>query len=144
MSLQVLESMQLKQEVTHIEEERIQVLNNIEELEQKIKDLENQMEESVREVVSTVQHTNTTEDDQGSHQKSKGMLSTQCCCFLQMEVECALLEGEHESEMGQLQREKELLDQLKDKLHSVEKTSHTEKSQVKCTVVKNDKTWIHF
>ncbi|XP_030293696.1 pleckstrin homology-like domain family B member 2 [Sparus aurata] len=46
----VLESMQLKQEVTQIEEERIQVLNNIEELEQKIKDLDNQMEESVREM----------------------------------------------------------------------------------------------
>ncbi|KAF3706485.1 Pleckstrin -like proteiny-like domain family B member 2 [Channa argus] len=90
-----LESMQLKREVTHIEEERIQVLNNIEELEQKIKDLENQMEESIRE----------------------------------MEVECALLEGEHESEMGQLQREKELLDQLKEKLQSIGKMSHTEKSQ---------------
>lgn len=48
--MQALESMQLKQEVTHIEEERIQVLNNIEELEQKIKDLDNQMEESLREV----------------------------------------------------------------------------------------------
>ncbi|XP_069569411.1 pleckstrin homology-like domain family B member 2 isoform X1 [Brachyistius frenatus] len=44
------ESVQLKQEVTHIEEERIQVLNNIEELEQKIKDLDNQMEESLREM----------------------------------------------------------------------------------------------
>lgn len=51
-SLQALESMQLKKEVTHIEEERIQVLNNIEELEQKIKDLDNQMEESLREVES--------------------------------------------------------------------------------------------
>ncbi|XP_059208436.1 LOW QUALITY PROTEIN: pleckstrin homology-like domain family B member 2 [Centropristis striata] len=90
-----LESVQLKQEVTHIEEERIQVLNNIEELEQKIKDLDNQMEESVRET----------------------------------EVECALLEGEQESEVAQLQREKELLDQLKEKLHGAEKTSHTEKSQ---------------
>lgn len=47
---QVLESVKLKQEVTQIEEERIQVLNNVEELEQKIKDLDNQMEESVREV----------------------------------------------------------------------------------------------
>lgn len=56
MSLQALESVQLKQEVTHIEEERIQVLNNIEELEQKIKDLDNQMEESLREVDCTVQH----------------------------------------------------------------------------------------
>ncbi|KAK9536675.1 hypothetical protein VZT92_006439 [Zoarces viviparus] len=90
-----LESVQLKQEVTHIEEERIQVVNNIEELEQKIKDLDNQMEESVRE----------------------------------MEVECALLEGEQESELTQLHREKELLDQLKKRIHSIEKTSHTEKSQ---------------
>ncbi|KAM9846811.1 pleckstrin homology-like domain family B member 2 [Aulostomus maculatus] len=48
--VKVLESVQLKQEVTHLEEERIQVLNNIEELEQKIKDLDNQMEESVREM----------------------------------------------------------------------------------------------
>ncbi|KAM9728768.1 pleckstrin homology-like domain family B member 2 isoform 2-T3 [Menidia menidia] len=91
----VLESVQLKQEVTHIEEERIQVLNNIEELEQKIKDLDNQMEESLRE----------------------------------MEVECALLDGEQESEMAQLQREKELLDELKGKIHSTEKTTDAEKSQ---------------
>ncbi|XP_054610790.1 pleckstrin homology-like domain family B member 2 isoform X4 [Dunckerocampus dactyliophorus] len=91
----VLESVQLKQEVTHIEEERIQVVNNIEELEQKIKDLDNQMEESVRE----------------------------------MEVECALLEGEQESEMSQLQKEKELLDQLREKVHSSDKVSHTEKAQ---------------
>ncbi|XP_038133203.1 pleckstrin homology-like domain family B member 2 isoform X2 [Cyprinodon tularosa] len=90
-----LESVQLKQEVTHIEEERIQVLNNIEELEQKIKDLDNQMEESLRE----------------------------------MEVECALLDGEQESEMAQLQREKEQLEELKAKIQSVEKKSHNEKSQ---------------
>lgn len=42
--------MQLRQEVTRIEEERIQVLNNIEELEQKIRDLDTQMDESLREV----------------------------------------------------------------------------------------------
>lgn len=48
-----------------------------------------------------------------------------------MEVECALLEGEQESEVAHLQREKELLDQLKEKIHSSEKKSHTEKSQVK-------------
>ncbi|XP_071384956.1 pleckstrin homology-like domain family B member 2 [Centroberyx affinis] len=93
--VKALESVQLKQEVTHIEEERIQVLNNIDELEQKIKDLDNQMEESIRE----------------------------------MEVECALLEGEQDSEMAQLQREKEVLDQLNEKMHSIEKTSLTEKSK---------------
>ncbi|RVE63794.1 hypothetical protein OJAV_G00139820 [Oryzias javanicus] len=90
-----LESMQLKQEVTHIEEERIQVLNNIEELEQKIKDLDNQMEESQREV----------------------------------EVECALLDGEQESEMAQLQREKELLEELKGKINNTETKNDAETSQ---------------
>uniref|UniRef100_A0A3B5LB91 PH domain-containing protein n=1 Tax=Xiphophorus couchianus TaxID=32473 RepID=A0A3B5LB91_9TELE len=44
------DSMPSEEEVRHAEEERIQVLNNIEELEQKIKDLDNQMEESAREV----------------------------------------------------------------------------------------------
>ncbi|XP_054863169.1 pleckstrin homology-like domain family B member 2 isoform X5 [Amphiprion ocellaris] len=39
-----------EEEVRHVEEERIQVLNNMEELEQKIKELDNQMNESAREV----------------------------------------------------------------------------------------------
>ncbi|XP_046899356.1 pleckstrin homology-like domain family B member 2 isoform X3 [Hypomesus transpacificus] len=48
--MKAVSDVQLRQEVTSIEEERIQVLNNIEELEQKIKDLDNQMEESMREM----------------------------------------------------------------------------------------------
>lgn len=47
---QISEDRQLRQEVTRIEEERIQVFNNIEELEQKFRDLETQMDESIREV----------------------------------------------------------------------------------------------
>ncbi|XP_022054613.2 pleckstrin homology-like domain family B member 2 isoform X9 [Acanthochromis polyacanthus] len=39
-----------EEEVRRVEEERIQVLNNMEELEQKIKELDNQMDESAREV----------------------------------------------------------------------------------------------
>ena len=38
------------QEARRTEEERVLVLNNMEELEQKVKELSNQMEESVREV----------------------------------------------------------------------------------------------
>ena len=45
-----MEEGQQRQEVTRVEEERIQVLNNMEELEQKIKELDNQMDESLREV----------------------------------------------------------------------------------------------
>lgn len=43
-----------------------------------------------------------------------------------MEVECALLDGEQDSEMAQLQRDKELLEELKGKLHKIEKTSNPE------------------
>ncbi|XP_028840178.1 pleckstrin homology-like domain family B member 2 isoform X2 [Denticeps clupeoides] len=89
------EDAQLKQEVTRIEEERIQVLNNIEELEQKVKDLNNQMEESIRE----------------------------------MEVEQALLEGEQDAEVTQLQRERELLEKLNEKMADLEKTNMADKSQ---------------
>uniref|UniRef100_A0A8K9XIW6 PH domain-containing protein n=1 Tax=Oncorhynchus mykiss TaxID=8022 RepID=A0A8K9XIW6_ONCMY len=92
---QAAEDVHLKQEVSRIEEERIQVLNNVEEVEQKIKDLDNQMEESIRE------------------------------------VERALLEGEQVSEMALLQREKEVLDQLNEKIGSTDKTALAEKSQEK-------------
>ncbi|XP_041923311.1 LOW QUALITY PROTEIN: pleckstrin homology-like domain family B member 2 [Alosa sapidissima] len=92
---ELVEDLHLKQEMTRIEEERIQVLNNMEELEQKIKDLDNQMEESVRE----------------------------------MEVERALLEGEHESEASQLQQDREALEQLNYKMADLEKKLQTEKSQ---------------
>ncbi|XP_061569943.1 pleckstrin homology-like domain family B member 2 isoform X5 [Cololabis saira] len=43
-------SMPSEEDVRRVEEERIQALNNMEELEQKIKELDNQMEESAREV----------------------------------------------------------------------------------------------
>lgn len=46
----------LNLEVRRIEEERIQVLNNMDELELKIKDLDNQMEESIREVDQRGRH----------------------------------------------------------------------------------------
>lgn len=48
-----------------------------------------------------------------------------------MEVECALLDGEQESEMAQLQKENEFLNQLKGRMPSSEKLSHLEKTQVK-------------
>lgn len=41
---------QRRQELGRLEEERIVILNNLEELEQKIKDLNDQMDESSREV----------------------------------------------------------------------------------------------
>uniref|UniRef100_A0A673JVT9 Pleckstrin homology-like domain family B member 2 n=1 Tax=Sinocyclocheilus rhinocerous TaxID=307959 RepID=A0A673JVT9_9TELE len=94
---QVSEDMQLRQEVTRIEEERIQVLNNIEELEQKIKDLDTQMDESIRE----------------------------------MEVERALLDGEQEAEVAQLQSDKEMLEQLNEKMANVAKNAKKNQTQDK-------------
>ncbi|XP_076876425.1 pleckstrin homology-like domain family B member 2 isoform X2 [Brachyhypopomus gauderio] len=92
---QVLEDTQLSQEVTRIEEERIQVLNNIEELEQKMKDLDTQMDESIRE----------------------------------MEVEKALLEGEQGAELALLHADKEMLEQLNEKMGKVEKGTNAAQTQ---------------
>lgn len=52
------------------------------------------------------------------------------CLLLQMEVECALLDGEQDSEMAQLQKENEFLNQLKGRMQSSEKMSRPDKSQV--------------
>ncbi|KAL4657366.1 pleckstrin homology-like domain family B member 2 isoform X1 [Arapaima gigas] len=92
-----VEDGQLKQELIRIEEERIQVLNNVEELEQKIKDLDNQMEESIRE----------------------------------MELERALLDGEQQAEAEQLQHDKELLEQLNQKLVHVESSAQADSAMAK-------------
>lgn len=51
--------------------------------------------------------------------------------LLQMEVECALLDGEQDSEMTQLQKENEILNQLKGRMQSSEMMNHQEKPQVK-------------
>ncbi|XP_051782467.1 pleckstrin homology-like domain family B member 2 isoform X7 [Erpetoichthys calabaricus] len=88
-----LEEERIKQEIVCVEDERIHVLNNLEELEQKIKDLSNQMEESARE----------------------------------LDMERALLDGEHDSEMTQLQHEKEVLDQLNGKIAELETNVISEK-----------------
>ncbi|XP_029434985.1 pleckstrin homology-like domain family B member 2 isoform X7 [Rhinatrema bivittatum] len=83
------------QELTRLEEERVLILNRLEELEQKIKDLNNQMEESSREV----------------------------------DMECALLEGEQESEAVQLQKERDVLDQLNKKIAELERDAVCEKAK---------------
>uniref|UniRef100_A0A8C6VTD6 PH domain-containing protein n=1 Tax=Nothobranchius furzeri TaxID=105023 RepID=A0A8C6VTD6_NOTFU len=89
-------SVPTEEEVRHVEEERIQALNNIEELEQKIKDLDNQMEESAQEV----------------------------------EVERALVEAEQDSEVAALEREKEGLEALHNKIQHLETKSQQEKEKL--------------
>ncbi|XP_069061037.1 pleckstrin homology-like domain family B member 2 isoform X1 [Pleurodeles waltl] len=87
----------VEEELTQLEEERILRINNLEELEQKIKDLNNQMEESSRE----------------------------------MNIECALLEGEQESEAAQLHQEKEVLHQLNKKIAELDRIAICEKAKEK-------------
>lgn len=57
-----------------MEEERIQVLNNMEEVEQKIKELDNQVEESAREV----KRRGAERDDDRQTQQQKCQLTVQC------------------------------------------------------------------
>uniref|UniRef100_A0A8D2A4L4 Pleckstrin homology like domain family B member 2 n=2 Tax=Sus scrofa TaxID=9823 RepID=A0A8D2A4L4_PIG len=88
---------QKMQELTAMEESRIAILNNLEELEQKIKDINDQMEESSRE----------------------------------LDMECALLDGEQKSETTELMKEKEILDHLNRKIAELEKNIVGEKTKEK-------------
>ncbi|XP_019485268.1 PREDICTED: pleckstrin homology-like domain family B member 2 isoform X10 [Hipposideros armiger] len=83
------------QELTAMEETRIAILNNLEELEQKIKDINDQMDESSRE----------------------------------LDMECALLDGEQKSETTELMKEKEILDHLNRKIAELEKNIVGEKTK---------------
>ncbi|XP_072821533.1 pleckstrin homology-like domain family B member 2 isoform X7 [Vicugna pacos] len=85
------------QELTAMEESRIAILNNLEELEQKVKDINDQMEESSRE----------------------------------LDMECALLDGEQKSETTELMKEKEILDHLNRKIAELEKNIVGEKTKEK-------------
>ncbi|XP_015480209.1 pleckstrin homology-like domain family B member 2 isoform X5 [Parus major] len=86
---------QRRQELGRLEEERIVILNNLEELEQKIKDLNDQMDESSRE----------------------------------LDMECALLDGEQKSETTELLKEKEILDHLNRKIAELERNVIGEKTK---------------
>ncbi|XP_035873969.1 pleckstrin homology-like domain family B member 2 isoform X6 [Phyllostomus discolor] len=85
------------QELAAMEEARIGILNNLEELEQKIKDINDQMDESSRE----------------------------------LDMECALLDGEQKSETTELMKEKEILDHLNRKIAELEKNIVGEKTKEK-------------
>ncbi|XP_059693661.1 pleckstrin homology-like domain family B member 2 isoform X3 [Haemorhous mexicanus] len=86
---------QRRQKLSQLEEERIVILNNLEELEQKIKDLNDQMDESSRE----------------------------------LDMECALLDGEQKSETTELLKEKEILDHLNRKIAELERNVIGEKTK---------------
>ncbi|XP_066202933.1 pleckstrin homology-like domain family B member 2 isoform X9 [Saccopteryx leptura] len=83
------------QELAAMEETRITILNNLEELEQKVKDINDQMDESSRE----------------------------------LDMECALLDGEQKSETTELMKEKEILDHLNRKITELEKNIVGEKTK---------------
>ncbi|XP_004835807.1 pleckstrin homology-like domain family B member 2 isoform X9 [Heterocephalus glaber] len=88
---------QRAQELAEMEDTRIVILNNLEELEQKIKDINDQMDESSRE----------------------------------LDMECALLDGEQKSETTELMKEKEILDHLNRKIAELEKNIVGEKTKEK-------------
>ncbi|XP_028641049.1 pleckstrin homology-like domain family B member 2 isoform X5 [Grammomys surdaster] len=86
---------QRTRELAAMEDARMVILNNLEELEQKIKDINDQMDESSRE----------------------------------LDMECALLDGEQKSETTELMKEKEILDHLNRKITELEKNIVGEKTK---------------
>ena len=57
-------------------------------------------------------------------------MSDLCLC-LQLDMECALLDGEQKSETTELMKEKEILDHLNRKITELEKNIVGEKTKVK-------------
>nr|XP_004672367.1 pleckstrin homology-like domain family B member 2 isoform X2 [Jaculus jaculus] len=94
---EVMSDEQRNQELAAMEDARIVILNNLEELEQKIKDINDQMDESARE----------------------------------LDMECALLDGEEKSETTELMKEKKILDHLNRKIAELEKNIVGEKTKEK-------------
>ncbi|KAM7179812.1 pleckstrin homology-like domain family B member 2 isoform 5-T6 [Macrochelys suwanniensis] len=94
-TLECTSDKQRGQELGRLEEEHIVILNNLEELEQKIKELNDQMDESSRE----------------------------------LDMECALLDGEQKSETTELLKEKEILDHLNRKIAELERNVIGEKTK---------------
>ncbi|XP_076405032.1 pleckstrin homology-like domain family B member 2 isoform X19 [Peromyscus maniculatus bairdii] len=86
---------QRTRELAAMEDARMVILNNLEELEQKVKDINDQMDESSRE----------------------------------LDMECALLDGEQKSETAELMKEKEILDHLNRKITELEKNIVGEKTK---------------
>ncbi|KAM5276643.1 pleckstrin homology-like domain family B member 2 isoform 8-T10 [Hipposideros larvatus] len=111
------------QELTAMEETRIAILNNLEELEQKIKDINDQMDESSREFQEPF-------DD--ASEDLLYMLSDLLQDLLaELDMECALLDGEQKSETTELMKEKEILDHLNRKIAELEKNIVGEKTKEK-------------
>lgn len=109
------------EEVRRVEEERIQVLNNVEEVEQKIKELDNQVEESAREV--------RTENEKTEFVRVIFLFPSGWVPY-QVEVEQALVEAEMESEVAGLQQEKDALEALHAKMSDMETKSQQERQKV--------------
>ncbi|XP_060035918.1 pleckstrin homology-like domain family B member 1 isoform X2 [Erinaceus europaeus] len=83
-------SIKLQGEALALEEERVQALGRVEQLKVRVKELEQQLQESARE------------------------------CCPQAEMERALLQGERDAERMLLQKEQKALDQLQEKLVTLE------------------------
>ncbi|XP_077410792.1 pleckstrin homology-like domain family B member 1 isoform X2 [Vanacampus margaritifer] len=107
-----------EEEMRRVDDERIQVLNNMEELEQKIKELDNQMEESAREVeVERALVEAEQESESAALQQEKEALDTLHNKIADMETksqhekdkDCEVLETEtkrfEDLEFQQLERE---------------------------------------
>lgn len=97
------------------------MLNNVEELEQKIKELDNQVEESAREV---------RREKCATALFGGAMFSFPPAAPSQVEVEQALVEAEMESEVAGLQQEKDSLDALHAKMSDMETKSQQEREKV--------------
>lgn len=124
----------LQGEVLALEEERAQVLGRVEQLKVRVKELEQQLQESAREV--SWEGPGVALRPAGGRPSERP--ASACLdrprrgpgCLPQAEMERALLQGEREAEWALLQKEQKAVDQLQEKLVALETGIQKERDKV--------------
>lgn len=111
-------------EAQRLEEERACVFGRLDELKGRVKELEQQLQETSREVRVWVAPTWAL----GSRLGWSGHADT--AVSPQAEMERALLQGERESEVARLQQEQEVVQQLQEKLSGLDASIRKERDKV--------------
>ena len=103
----------------HLEDERVCVLARIDELKARLVELEQQLQESKQEVGGAP-----------GAQPGPGLALSRPLFLLQAEMERALLQGERQAELEQLESETDAIAQLQRKLDELEEAVQREKDKV--------------
>lgn len=111
-------------ELGHLEEERVRVLARTDELKSRLLELEQQLQESKQEVGRRSRAPAAPAPPTGARGWGAQL------CLPQAEMERALLQGERQAELEQMEAETDVIAQLQHKLDELESAIQREKDKV--------------